>query len=246
MDTHIFPLSALIAALAISALAALAAPACASPPAPARSDAHNDDRVVIYRCTDGQGRLALRDSPCRSGERQDIRTMPRPKDAPIRPPATQPAQALLSTAKHGASPPPQIIFLQNPRPLYECSGPDGIADDQRYLSDTPEGKLRWVPRPTGTVPIYIPVYTPSQNVVQISDNSAQTGYQPAIWQPLVIDNGDWVRDTCYALPPADACERLRDERGNLGRRRFNAQPTERAEINREERRVEARIAQDCR
>lgn len=241
MVPHVFPPSALIAALAISALAA---PAFAAQPA--RSDGQKDDRVVIYRCTDGQGRRALRDSPCRSGEHQDIRTMPRPKDAPIRPSATQPAHAPLSTAKHDASPPPQIIVLQNPRPLYECSGPDGIADGQRYLSDTPEGKLRWVPRPVGIAPIYVPVYTPSQSVVQISDNGLQAGYQPGIWQPLLIDNGAWVRDTCYALPPADACERLRDERGNLGRRRFNAQPTERAEINREERRVEARIAQDCR
>jgi hypothetical protein len=252
MDAHTSSLLALIAALSISA----AAPSARAAPPTQNEQAQGDDhRIVIYRCTDAHGRLALRDSPCRSGERQDIRTMTRPKDAPASAAKTSPATASPATAKPSATPvstalhgaiQPHIIFLQTPRPLYECVAPDNITDNRRYLSDTPEGKLRWVPRPVGTALTFVPLYDPHHGFVQISDSRPQTGHQTGTWLPLLIDNGTWVRDTCYALPQADACERLREERGNLGRRRFNAQPTERAEINREERSVEARLAQDCR
>jgi hypothetical protein len=255
MDAHTSPYLALIAALAQSVLGQLVlsqsalAQSARAPSAFAaqtvQSAAQVDDRILIYRCTDARGRLALRDAPCRSGERQDIRTMVRPKDAPTRPSAGKRSQTPVSTAMHGASPLPQVIFLQHPRPVYECTAPDNVAGNRRYLSDTPEGRLRWVPRPVDTAVVFTPLYHPNHGFVQISDNSLQAGYQAGSWGPLLIDNGTWVRDTCYALPQADACERLREERGHLGRRRFNAQPTERAEINREERSVEARIAQDC-
>ncbi|WP_228064401.1 DUF4124 domain-containing protein [Novilysobacter avium] len=46
-----------------------------------------DEQVTIYRCTDAQGRLSLRDSPCRRGEQQEMRGMQRPQDPPPPPPA---------------------------------------------------------------------------------------------------------------------------------------------------------------
>jgi len=41
------------------------------------------DEVTIYRCTDGSGRLTLRDTPCGKDQKQQTRNMLRPKDAPV-------------------------------------------------------------------------------------------------------------------------------------------------------------------
>lgn len=228
MNARALSLIALIVALAPSARAADAA----------KAPLADEARVVIYRCTDAQDRLTLRDSPCRRGERQDIRTMVRPKDPPPKLTATNTARA---TAHIATSTAPQIVIVHTPRPLYECTRPDDAPGKLRYLSDTPEGKLRWVPRPDGPVLVshhhHRPVFGPNEGFVQISDARHA--------RPFVYDNGTWVRDNCYALPPADACERLREERGHLGRRRFNAQQSEREQIHREERSVQARLAQDC-
>ncbi|MEG3192735.1 DUF4124 domain-containing protein, partial [Lysobacter sp. D1-1-M9] len=43
--------------------------------------------VTIYRCTDEHGRLTLRDTPCRAGQRQQTSEMQRPRDPPPQPPA---------------------------------------------------------------------------------------------------------------------------------------------------------------
>ncbi|MBP6748706.1 MAG: hypothetical protein KA144_03620 [Xanthomonadaceae bacterium] len=204
--------------------------------------------VLIYRCTDAQGRLSLRDSPCLKGERQDVRQMTRPKDAS---PSSRPTRANpTALASQMTAAAPQVLILRTPQPVYECAGPER----QRYLSDTPEGKLRWVPNPVTIVPTPMPLYDPSYGFVNVNQNGLYAGYGNGSGhpqgpthphRPYIIDNGAWVRDTCYALPQAEACGRLREERGTLGRRRFNAQQTERIEIDGEERRIDARLAQEC-
>ncbi len=228
-----------VSTLALGAV--LAAGPESLPSASAQSAAAPDDRpVVIYRCTDAQGRSSLRDSPCRQGERQNVREMTRPKD-PVAIYAKRTANPALA-ASQTAAVSPQVLIVRSPLPLYECASPD----NQRYLSDSPEGKLRWVQRNTTFVPTQMPLYDPSYGFVNVGQGNVYAnhgGIHPP--HPVVVDNGAWVRDTCYALPQADACARLRDERGTLGRRRFNAQQTERVEIDREERRVDARLAQDC-
>jgi hypothetical protein len=224
MNTRSLPVFVLIAALSPIAFAV-------EPAKPPKAD----DQIVIYRCTDGEGRLTLRDSPCRHGERQDIRTMTRPKDAStaVVTHGTRPA-----TQAVNGPPSPQVLVIHTPRPLYECAASDDTSGQSRYLSESPEGKLRWVQAPDRPTLTHLPVFDPNAGFVQVSDTHRA--------HPLVYDNGAWVRDRCYALPPADACARLREERGNLGRRRFNAQQSEREQIHREERSVEARLAQDCR
>jgi hypothetical protein len=219
--------------LALSLAAMLPAAHAAQPATDAtKAGSQADDRVVIYRCTDAKGRLlALRDSPCLRGERQDIRSMTRPKNpSPKTRTATASATAVRTLAS--VAPPPQVVYLSAPRPLYECRGPD----DERYLSDTSEGKLRWV-----SFAGHIPVYDPSSGFVHLGGDGAHAGQGN-----LLVSNGTWVRDTCHVLPQADACERLRAQHGSLGRRFFNAQPSERARIDQEERSLKARIAQDCR
>jgi hypothetical protein len=201
------------------------------------------DPVTIYRCTDAKGRLTLRDSPCNKGERQESRSMLRPKDAPPRPP--QPAPPPPSVAM---APPPQVILLNTPRPLYECVAPDNA----RYLSDTPEGNAHWVPLWPNGYPITTQtVYAPGRLNVRVDNGHVSGGYDSGGSRVLVptyaeFGGGTWVRDPCYSLPQAEVCERLNDQRDTLRRRYTIAQPSERAVLGREERSISDRLGQDCR
>ena len=57
--------------------------------------------------------------------------------------------------------------------------------------------------------------------------------------------GTWVRDRCRAVPAAEVCARLRDERYALDRRYHSALQSERARITVEERGLDARLATEC-
>ena len=208
--------------------------------------ARADDGVTIYRCTDSQGRLTLRDSPCSPGERQEARSMVRPKDAPPRPQAPTPAPTTSA-----AMPAPQIILVNAPRPLYECVTPDNM----RYLSDTPEGNPRIVPAWTQGYPVLarVPVYQPglvdlSIDYGNVSGSYSSGGYIGSEVVPTAAGQGSgtWIRDACHALPQNEVCSRLRDRRAELRRRYSIAQPSERAVLGREESSLQARLSQDCR
>ncbi len=211
------------------------------------ASAQDGDAVTIYRCTDAKGRLALRDSPCLKGERQEIRSMVRPKDALLRPPLPpQPvAPPPLGVA---TAPPPQVIIVNTPRPLYECVA----SDNTRYLSDTPEGRARWVPIwPNGYPIAPYPVQPPGQLNIRVDNGRVSGGYdsgRPRVLVPTYTEfgGGTWVRDPCHALPQAEVCVRLRDQRSDLRRRFTIAQPSERALLGSEERSINARLDQDCR
>jgi hypothetical protein len=201
------------------------------------------DPVTIYRCTDAKGRLTLRDSPCNKGERQEARSMLRPKDAPLRPSPPAPPPPSVAMA-----PPPQVIIVNTPRPLYECAAPDNT----RYLSDTSEGRARWVPLWPNGYPIAAQtVYAPGRLNVRVDNGRVSGGYDSGGTRVLVptyaeLGGGTWVRDPCYALPQADVCTRLRDQRDALRRRYTIAQPSERTVLGREERSINDRLGQDCR
>ena len=109
-------------------------------PVPATAAGQDAGGVTIYRCTDDRGRLvALRDSPCLAGERQEAVRMQRPQDPPPRPASPAPASPAPAT-----NPLPheiRIVTVQPPQPVYECTTPEG----QTYTSDSGEGNPRWVP-----------------------------------------------------------------------------------------------------
>jgi len=209
-------------------------------PAPARAD----DSVVIYRCTGADGRLTLRDSPCAKDERQETRSMVRPKDARPRPLPPLPAAA------PQLPPPPQVIVVNAPRPLYECVTPD----DQRYVSESPEGNPRQVPVWTLGAPLFgrVPVSEPGRIDFQVQNGHVSGNYRSGsvgsviVPTPAAYGATTWVRDACYALPQDEVCGRLRDRRSEIGRRFAIAQPSERAELAREQRGIDARLGQDCR
>lgn len=217
-------------------LAAVAAATLQPPPA------HAED-VTIYRCTDGRGNTTLRDTPCAKGQQQETRSMVRPKDAPSRvvevapPPTPQP-------------PPTRTVVYAPPQPMYECRMPDG----NTYTSDSPEGNPRWVPLWTLGYPALVdgPMYQPgSTSIVRRADGRVDVNVQGGRYVNGPVPTwagyggGTWVRDECHMLPPSDTCARLRDRRDEIGKRFFNAQPSERDRLNREQRGIDARLDNDC-
>lgn len=206
-------------------------------------------QVTIYRCTDAKGHLSLRDSPCRKGEKQEAREMVRPKDPPPRPRA--PAVAAPAPAPRESAP-PRYVMLTPPRPMYECVTPDG----ERYLSETGEGRSRWEPAWLPAYPVYPYLRDPRgpDYRARVEYNDGRLGGSIRIGSarrphPVVIapvhPAGSWVRDACFALPQAEVCDRLRDQRYELNRRWNIAQPSERAQIDRETRSIDARLGNDC-
>lgn len=211
--------------------------------APAGSAATAAGQVTIYRCVDAKGRLALRDTPCLKGERQETRTMVRPKDAPPRPAAASPSR----TPTRDEAMPARVVVAYPPRPMYECVTPDG----DRYTSDSPEGNPRWVPLWTLGYPVG-PVFPRREDSVDFRLGNRNAGIRGGsrtvtgpLLPPAAYGAGTWIRDRCHALPPAEVCDRLEDRRDEIRRRFFNAMPSERDVLRVEERGINARLAQDC-
>lgn len=198
--------------------------------------------VTIYRCTDASGHLTLADSPCRKDQRQQTRTMLRPKDAPrfrtAPPVAPMPREGMQA---------PRIVVVHAPRPLYECVPEDG----EPYTSDSGEGRPRWVPLWTLGYPglgVYRGVSATQLSIthggVRI-DGGHTTLTPPIAYGPAAYGVGTWIRDACYILPQEEVCARLVDRRDAIRRRFFNAMPNERDTLNVEERGINARLDNDC-
>ena len=239
--------------LAVSLCLALPAHAAQAPATDAPA------AVTIYRCIGADGAVALRDSPCRKGERQEVRSMQRPRD-----PAPVPAAAVTAAPAPASAPTvkERVVYRSPPRPMYECVTPDGDA----YTSDNGDGNPRWVPywvpaygygyggwrgggaSVSGTVgignghlsitsgggPIRVP---PTPPLVRPPPPSPVAGVVPA--------GGAWVRDECHALPQQEVCARLSDRRYEILRRYHSAMPSERDRIDLEQRGIDARMADDC-
>ncbi|MEO6155248.1 MAG: DUF4124 domain-containing protein [Thermomonas sp.] len=196
--------------------------------------------VRIYRCTDGAGRQTLRDTPCPKGQQQQVRDMLRPKDAP----AVKKTRSSSKRAPRPDSPAPiQVIYLAPPRPLYECVTPDG----KRYTSEDNAGNPRWVPLWTLGYQAVRPITSLGSNIGGAPprpDNPLRP-YRGDIDWPVAMGGGQWIRDDCVMLPPAETCARLRDRRSEIRTRFFNAMPSERDVLRVEERGVNARLDNDC-
>ena len=197
--------------------------------------------VTVYRCTDAGGKQSLRDTPCPKGQQQQAREMLRPLDAPTPKPAPVPAPVPGPVA-----PTPQVrtVYLAPPRPMYECTTPDG----DRYTSEDGAGNPRWVPLWTLG---YRAVGRPTRSS---NSGTAQRPPQPTgptrplhggIHRPVIGGGGTWIRDQCAMLPPRETCNRLRDRRDAIRTRFFNAQEKERDSLRIEERGINARLDDDC-
>ncbi|WMJ70663.1 DUF4124 domain-containing protein [Stenotrophomonas sp. 24(2023)] len=208
------------------------------------------DEVRVYRCVSSTGSVSLQDRPCSQG-RQEVRDLQRPRDPAPRgvrsdaPPADAAAPRPEREVRH--------VFVQPPQPMYECISQDG----DRYVSDSNEGNPRWVPlwatawaphrrpwdgRGGGIAPV-----RPAE-VAGAEPLRGPGGYPhpPSVGVGVSLPAGSiLVRDTCHALPQQEVCARLDDRRWELDRRYNSALQSERTAITREQRSIDARIAQDC-
>ena len=191
--------------------------------------------VTLYRCTDSSGKVSYASTPCAAGAKQEVRTLARPVDAPP-PPAAPPAPPTPAPA-----PPMQTrtVYLVPPRPMFECTTPDG----KRYTSDDDRGNPRWVPLWTLGYPTVRPTSSLGSNIGH-PERVMHPHPRDVNW-PVATGGGTWIRDACVQLPPADVCARLRDRRDAIRTRFFNAQEKERDTLRIEERSVNARLDNDC-
>ena len=221
-----------------------------APPATHAQSATKTSQVTIYRCVAASGSVALRDSPCLKGEKQEVREMQRPQDPP-RAPATIAAPAPPPAAPSPS--PARVVYLSPPKPMYECTTPEG----ETYASDTSEGTPRWVPYGI-TYPAY-PAWPRSGGSVSgnVSIGNGNLSFHSGDHRPpppggshphgpVFMPGGTWVRDPCHPLPQEEVCARLSDRRYDLLRRYGNAMPSERRALDLEQRGIDARMANDCR
>ncbi|MDG2525117.1 DUF4124 domain-containing protein [Stenotrophomonas sp. HITSZ_GD] len=211
----------------------LAAPAGAADTAP---------NVRIYRCVGSNGAIALQDAPCTKGQQQVI-DMQRPQDPPPRRISTDDVPAAAAPSQQA---PREIRIIQTPapQPMYECITEDG----QRYTSDTPDGNPRWVPtwtyayaggrpRPPGPRP-------PQGGPPDGGHRPPPPGPRPG--GAVIVPYGSvQIRDECHALPQREVCSRLSDRRWDIIRRYNSALQSEREQLTREQRGIDARLEQDC-
>ncbi len=197
-----------------------------------------EDNVRIYRCVGSSGAVSLQDAPCSSGHQQ-VLDMQRPQDPP---PRTAPIVIRPDATATSAAPPREvrIVTVQPPQPMYECVNDEGT----RYTSDNAEGNPRWVPvwtsghlpvlRGHGSRPPRPPGHRPP--------TAGELPHRPSV---IVPAGSTLVRDTCHALPPQEVCARLTDRRWELIRRYNSALQSEREQLVREQRGIDARLDQDC-
>ena len=136
--------------------------------------------------------------------------MQRPQDAPSRPAriaATQPVQRA-----------PQPRAIRNPRPLYQCTKPDG----DTYLSESgiPQGHYE---------PLWAGGYGTSGGTAGASGRGQQTngpgqfrGGKSVQTRPDPYGPVTYVEDDCERMPQNDVCATLRDRDSDLDTRIFNA------------------------
>ena len=198
------------------------------------------DELTVYRCTDDDGRVALRDSPCPKGSREQAIDMQRPIDPPPAPVVMHsPPPALAAPATET-----RVVLVEAPRPLYQCTTPEG----ERYTSDDADGNPRWVPLWTLGYPAVWP-----RN--PLGDRVGAPPPEPPSAGPGAPDRrtvvglsyapGTWVRDRCVRLPQSQACDVLREQKRELRAEWFDAMPTRRAEVAGEERVLAERLRRQC-
>jgi hypothetical protein len=221
--------------------------------------AHAADTVTIYRCTNAAGHLTVRDTPCPKDQKQQTRTMLRPKDAPVAPRIAPRPVPIRERPVYAPEPSPPSGYLAPLRPMYECT----TADGETYTSDTGDGNPRWVPLWTLGYPFdYVsgypqrhpPAYPgPHPRPIDRAGLSITSGHvridgQRTFLHPPIFYGGagyTWVVDDCHELPPSETCARLVDRRDAIRTRFFNAMPSERDQLRIEERGINARLDNDC-
>jgi len=212
-----------------------------------------DPNVRIYRCVGSNGAIALQDAPCAPGRQQQVIDMQRPQDPPPRQVSTAPVSDPGAAASQLAPREIRVVTMPAPQPMYECITEEGT----RYTSDSPEGNPRWVPtwtygwvaggrRPPGPRPMPGPPGPNPHPGMPPPGPGPGPGPGPRPGSAVIVPYGSvQVRDECHALPQQEVCSRLADRRWELIRRYNSALQSEREQLSREQRGIDARLQQDC-
>ena len=215
--------------------------------------ARAEQQITIYRCTDAKGKLTLRDSPCLRGEQQQTQAMLRPRDAPPRPASPAPIPS-------PPRPVETVRYVVQPayQPLYACVSPDG----EQYLSETAQGRQRWVPAwASSPYPYPYPPVTIGRiggdlqwrsrhGQVRIGGERRYIAGAPVIGPPvgpvpIMAAGGYWASDACTALSTAETCEVLAERRHDIRVRYSQAMPSERKLLDGESATLDTRLRQEC-
>ncbi len=136
-----------------------------------------------------------------------------------------------------------MIYRTQPRPMYDCVDREG----RRYTSEDGYGNRRWVPLWSLGYPVW-QHRSHSANRYPGPPGGSPGGviapHRPVPYA-IVPGGGTWVSDECHPLPREEICERLSDRRYEVIRRYNTAGPTQRRELDREQRTIDARLANEC-
>jgi len=193
------------------------------------------DDVIIYRCVDAAGKVALQDRPCPKDVHQDVRQMLRPQDPP---PSPEPINVVVPPATRTVE--VHVVHDRDPQPAYRCTTPDG----ETYISRTgiPQGH-------------YVPFWTfgfgrgngfanggrpPAQSMPRPGDSQFHHG-GGGIGFPIMT----YVEDTCVRMPQDEVCGSLRARNDQLGTLIFNGQPSDRERYERERKGLLEQMRSDC-
>ncbi len=197
--------------------------------------------VEVFRCVDEDGAVSLQDRPCPPGHASTKREVIREPDAPARhtaaPSAPVPATEELpdATAVEAAR--------REPPPLWRCIDFDG--SERESEDGRPHG--RYVPLwvvgrdPDAPAQLFGRIGAPPPRPATTPGGGPRTTYSRIGGaQPMV-----YVEERCFLLSPEARCIRLRERHEAIERRRFNAQPTERAELAKVSDALRAALAESC-
>jgi len=127
-------------------------------------------------------------------------------------------------------------------PAYECTTHDG----KRYESVDADGNPRWV----SAWAIDLPVQAGGNTLAVTGGRVRMGGDGVALRSPP--PRAPWpdnavlrVRDECRPLERVEVCERVEERLRLVGRRHFNAQPSERAVLKAERRALQAWLGGAC-
>ncbi|MGN5643899.1 DUF4124 domain-containing protein [Xanthomonas hortorum] len=243
--------------------------ATALPASAASTASKPDPNVRIYRCVSSTGTVALQDAPCSSG-RQQVLDLQRPQDPP-----PLPERAVVAPAAVATQPPREvrIITVQPPQPMYECTTEDGNRYTSDSPEGNPRWVPPWGPAYVGNgiaPPVNgggiqrPPISVSPRPAVSVQGGSGrggslrgsasfggggyQGGYNGGGYgggTGIVPYGNVQIRDECHALPEQEVCGRLADRRWELIRRYNSALQSEREDLSREQRGIDARLQRDC-
>ena len=200
--------------------------------------------LLVYRCVDATGAVALQDRPCPPGQEQERSERRRPLDgvAPAPPPApvATPAESGSDATAAAAD---AAVAAPSPPALWDCVRHDG----ERYESDTGVAPQYWVPLwvlgrdPRAPPSLFgspgAPRPPPPASGPEAPTLPAATG--------LALTPGAWVQDRCRLLSVAETCARLSARRDALRREWRLAMPSGRAQIQPQERALSQTLRVSC-